>query len=1542
MPTDTSDAQASSPIPPAEPASSSGPEEPIEALSALEHEIDLHYIWPTWLVPEKTRDGPQAEDRVAEVTHIRIDPEIKHIDIKQAIEYGVDRFADSIPYLKKALSEISKIHPVVTVIELEMTRRENDRRVTVLFVEMKEVMSVITHFKDLQSNDIGRDGIPLNVRLRELAEGTAEDIKHCANLCDAFLKSRLLVRVLKGPLWAERFASTMERFARRKEEYSLALAMHTASTVTRMAVDIESIDIKMQLMFDFFEKYMSATEKNLAAQVEKEGGATKVRHEDTILKKLIGAAGAKETTAGASARPDGGHDLFDSPIPALMVVTDRGKGAQPDITVATRQRVQSKGPDALGASGKDGTVFGLNDLKRELREDLDDTIERNFSVFLRKYEFQTQVMSERIIHAVEAAVSGGTHSRIKHAASPNAIIIELQELWKAMNWTGVVKGRILVHALREHYAQDDVSGGPTQMQGQVDKWALHYLNIAWLNPILEAIDDDTSGYISVSEVNKFMQRLPQELDWRLTSSVLEGWKCATSTYLDEIQSIVQELHNALPDVLSVNRPGINSYLKVIPVWTLLAGMERYYDSAASSRFKPYIDMEEERIRANLEKFNYRIDARDTLKLIVGSARIERCIAVLFCLIMRNDLRKVRLATRRILAKEEFDSSTTSMVTIDGALCDRCDELRETFVQRRLDPTIEIKKFASGLLTYFIQDLNIPGEWWTAPENKIDIRQTTVTYRDNYYYEPSDGITILPEIPLDTAAYDEDECETEADLTSHPVVQPIIGRWNGFLYEPGLYPSRPMTTLFFHAAPPKQASEDTEEDSELAYGFTGEGADFEGSEYIVNGTCKASDEGTVVEWCMEYDGDVTLYFKGLILDEFTLSGEQGYDKASKGNGWLILKKAPADYVIFRPSPFELRNQPHPFDYEVNFLEPGQPARALWRFALSAVQHEIRRKRWAWSYFEERRRLRKLWYNLRSSVGGYHGDWELQPLHQLTTAADARLYNSVTDYTDRMLSAYDSWTCDAPGCYKAFRLGIVICLPCISHDYRNLMAFCDDPACYDVEHPDLECISSGELHLLTHDLVKCRGLILIPYVPSLQERAQDCLAEARRTLEDAEAHGVLQLHSPASSARIVELQEEGPDQDDAQENPATDADHDRDSQHAVMSSAEEAEHASQPVVSPPTESGAESQGNVASGTAQDHLALPTHPEDALAPSTSRWSIRSFLTNASPWSKKHAAPEPSAADASSTLAPSHIIEIEAHDADAEAKPDDPTDQPPSEEAAAAPAEPEAGLPAPAPAPSDAPDKAPSPAATSGETDSIVVISHGDDGDDSGDERDPDTASTNNEPSLYATATDSTVSLARTEAGSSWHGASVSWPPPPPKCHVCETLVGWGCWYCIECRDFICTECDAARLIRCVSCLKPFPQVPWYYGADKQDDFRCDVCTAHRHFPRVDPTHVATHALVFCRRPASPTSGGDGLVPAPAPDAVAPPASPTPAAAASDPSSPPSPAAVTAVSEERLRALEAQVAAVNARLERFDELQSQVAQIRDMLARVLEQRAA
>lgn len=97
--------------------------------------------------------------------------------------------------------------------------------------------------------------------------------------------------------------------------------------------------------------------------------------------------------------------------------------------------------------------------------------------------------------------------------------------------------------------------------------------------------------------------------------------------------------------------------------------------------------------------------------------MSQCAAPLVCLLLRNDVRKVKAAKTFILPEDEFRSSELSMSTIDIALADRCKELQgelhtacrryvnltrpyvaaETFRQRKLDPKVELKKFASGLV-----------------------------------------------------------------------------------------------------------------------------------------------------------------------------------------------------------------------------------------------------------------------------------------------------------------------------------------------------------------------------------------------------------------------------------------------------------------------------------------------------------------------------------------------------------------------------------------------------------------------------------------------------------------------------------------------------------------------------------------------------------------------------------------------------------------------------------------------------------------------------
>ena len=48
-----------------------------------------------------------------------------------------------------------------------------------------------------------------------------------------------------------------------------------------------------------------------------------------------------------------------------------------------------------------------------------------------------------------------------------------------------------------------------------DAWAIKFINVTRLQPILEAFDDDASGFITISEMNRFTSSRPA--DWRSVS-----------------------------------------------------------------------------------------------------------------------------------------------------------------------------------------------------------------------------------------------------------------------------------------------------------------------------------------------------------------------------------------------------------------------------------------------------------------------------------------------------------------------------------------------------------------------------------------------------------------------------------------------------------------------------------------------------------------------------------------------------------------------------------------------------------------------------------------------------------------------------------------------------------------------------------------------------------------------------------------------------------------------------------------------------------------
>ena len=120
---------------------------------------------------------------------------------------------------------------------------------------------------------------------------------------------------------------------------------------------------------------------------------------------------------------------------------------------------------------------------------------------------------------------------------------ELRQIWKEMvcllisvsftlevhaaatpqGWRRNVKARLFMTTIRDHFGEihrqksaamaTAMKKDPTLRQ-RTDAWALDYISVLYLQPIMEAFDDDGSGYVTVAEVNTFVDAVPSSIKWR--------------------------------------------------------------------------------------------------------------------------------------------------------------------------------------------------------------------------------------------------------------------------------------------------------------------------------------------------------------------------------------------------------------------------------------------------------------------------------------------------------------------------------------------------------------------------------------------------------------------------------------------------------------------------------------------------------------------------------------------------------------------------------------------------------------------------------------------------------------------------------------------------------------------------------------------------------------------------------------------------------------------------------------------------------------------
>ncbi|KAJ6593779.1 hypothetical protein B0H19DRAFT_34811 [Mycena capillaripes] len=1070
------------------PPPSSGPVPPEDEFSK-----DLAQAWATattapkvtkldkaLLVLETGVINGQAKQGTADVVIDGITKGLEVVGGLEAIEQGLNTFMEGMPILMNALDEVAKLHPFIGVAvmafkavwALEQKRRDNDRKILALHMEMKEMMGVLTQLKNVRDADeTAPDGTTIKGRMQEIVKATADDIKACANACDTYTKKKLVVKILKGPVWEGKLVKFAGTFTKRRSEFEFALSIHTALGVDAANKTLGSVDKttqemneKMDMMMKMFQQFVAPEQKEMMRIVEQKGGLQACQENDKILKELSDLEAKSSSSLGGAA--------------------NSAKSAQ--------------------------NTSALEDLKDDLMVDPEAAMEKNLTVFSRKFEVQKRQIVDELTKVVEregdrviSAITAGPHDKI--------IDSDVHKIWKEMGWRGSVKSRHFVMALRDYYQEnaedsDATAGAASGKKRNPDDWALAYLNVSRLQPISEAFDDDASGFVTVAEANTFTTSRP--LEWSLTHWTAFwaiGFHQSMSIYATKIREVIAKMFALRTRVLPANRTAVNSYLESIyqGVTSLESGLAPcYVNEALQEKFNLFVEAEEARLRGNLEAVDYDLDAAATVTLVTGEGRIERFLLPMIYLLLKRDFEIFRVAQKKVLHPDELWDAADTLGWVVSAAQERVDLLESTFKQQKMDMGQEFKTYAHGLFQYMFD----PSGLWDA---KMVLAQEFPDYPYDDALEAQDvDMAKILNYPLgleklDFAAYNaEPERNKPITTSSRPssALKAMLGSWNGFTYSPAssIVPSSGMISMDLLAIGARRFQASSRSNM---------------SDFNISGECSGESAETV-KFTFKQTFPARFspqYFSGQwSRTQQSLSGTWGAEADSRTHdGVFIFKRILPEYMCFFPAP--------------TVLKANKP-RALWTFAISAVRYTIRKEEWSWAFFKQRTENRKRFIDLyiRSTRFGRplspSEQVELGLIKKSFTTADSRFYHSIAANQIRVTIGHDV-RCDC--CTGVIGGARVTCLTCRLEDTFDTVDFCDTHSCTSVR-----VVPTGMTrpHLPTHDILKLRRVVHIRQFGKTYREAKRALAKARQLFPpppetDADAASEIHLASETTAPKCA---------------------------------------------------------------------------------------------------------------------------------------------------------------------------------------------------------------------------------------------------------------------------------------------------------------------------------------------------------------------------------------------------------------------------------------
>ncbi|KDR73637.1 hypothetical protein GALMADRAFT_142100 [Galerina marginata CBS 339.88] len=1049
---------------------------------------------------------------------------------------AINTFTETVNVVLDGLVALGNVHPVLgvaifafhSVISLDLTRRDNNRKVIAVKLQMQNMMCTmfqLRKIKHLHVEEAERDRQAS--QLQRLVKGIADDIIACGSDLNYYMDRKLVSKLINAKVYERRFADHIDTFTQRRSQLQSTITAYIAAGVdaANMAIanvgsKVAVVDTKLDAIAQaIFRKLDTPREHEVLTFLDKNGGAQKCINKDELLLILLSKAG---------------ETLQEKNSPVLI-----GE----EMMQLRRTLGMELAGDLEETLAKNQTRFEkLLTVQNTNLERMSDQIEEQGQ---KMQDHRTKL--EKIVNTSLLILEEG--KIIKKAVVPFAPVklkdAELQQIWDRMCLKRSVKAKTFVLTFRDHLIIDRsvpptprpaasstlhpetsslllssavLAQAQTNPEDDRDLWVLKYIDAAHVHPIVEAMDEDGSGFISVQEANKFALARPAGLlQW--IAYWAAGWHINLTDYRSKIYTILLQIYEALDFAHPANRAHLNSYFNhdaIRRVESLLRSTRPLsehapIDSRLTEIAKFIASVEEDRLLPNLKELSFTIKSAADVTLIAGSGRVEILILPLLYLLLNRHLEIVKLAQKVVLGAYELATHSRSIMSLFEVFDERMAHLEVIFRQIHTSAESQFVNHAYGMFLSSFRGNH------SSSENILLSFKGTKTQSKFYSIPEQEGnldLSILTQ-PLGESLQFE-ELPAPQEYVSHAVE----GVWVGVCSEPAEEKLAYQGSFQLNIGPITDKR------------ISGNGENwfqditFEGQVDLPDpNSCTGPIEVSLrIMWP---DSDW--------LDDIRCIGQYDPETDSIQGRWVVGQKS----AVFPPARMDFEgdsdNPPGQFfmtkgnsdifrfRHLLNDPTPSSPmlnlSRRRWAFAIETVLFQTQRRLGSSTFWHRRIEERKRWIELscrnfldiRQSVTkpylSSEGRAELFRLREFLHPSIGKLFDDIAFYLfDRAVYYLGRFVCDV--CDRDIVFTRYLCITCMEEDLSDQIDMC------------AECIDSRVftretrfVHHFSHSLIRssrcihyCELATMIPHARLRSERIKASFKASAARKQLSQGHEV----------------------------------------------------------------------------------------------------------------------------------------------------------------------------------------------------------------------------------------------------------------------------------------------------------------------------------------------------------------------------------------------------------------------------------------------------